>query len=172
MLGCDWLWCRAWIVITAEQLLAAVDKPADIFRLPPSQLQRLDGIGPAKARAISDLHGDELVAAERAAAQAAGVRIITRDDAAYPRALRLLSDPPLALWIRGEMLEQDQIALSVVGPRRPTAAGHRHTRRFCRVSRSNITVVSGLARGIDTVAHESALAVRRPNHWRHWLWPE
>jgi DNA processing protein len=144
---------------TAEQLLAEVAHPAEVFSFSPSQLQRLDGIGPAKARAISDPHGDELVQAERAAAAAAGVQIVTRDDADYPRALRLLPDPPLALWIRGTLEARDQIALSVVGPRRPTAAGHRHTRRFCQgFARSGITVVSGLARGIDTVAHEAALA--------------
>ena len=148
---------RSWLgPRTAEQLLAAVDHPAEIFRLPPSQLQRLDGIGPAKARAISGPHGDEL--APPNALLPSPVRIITRNDPAYPE--------PYACWptsfgvVAARRTDRARSNSPLVRPRRLTVAGHRHTRRFCQgFARSGITVVSGLARGIDTVAHESVLNI-------------
>ena len=146
--------------ITAQYLLDNVDKPQDIFQLNMRQLQAVDGIGPQRAKAICAPTGPDDVATERARAAAAGVRIITREEADYPKAFRLLNDPPLALWLRGEIADRDRLALSIVGPRRPSAYGHRQARRLTLgVARQGITIVSGLARGIDTVAHESSLEV-------------
>ena len=137
-----------------------VENPAEIFELPLDSLRRLDGIGGERARRLVDPRGEEMVATERARCHAAGVRIITLADDDYPKALRELTDPPIALWLRGELKERDRLAVSVIGPRKPSAAGHRQARLLSiGLARLGATVVSGLARGIDTVAHDAALTV-------------
>jgi DNA processing protein len=145
--------------ITATKLLAACDDPAEIFRWPMQRLTEVDGIGSERARRICDPRGDDAVATERAQCHAAGVRIITRNEADYPIAFTRLSDPPLAVWIRGTIEARDALGVAVVGPRRPTAYGHRVAHRFSTgLARLGTCLISGLARGIDTVAHEAALA--------------
>jgi DNA processing protein len=145
--------------LTATTLLAAVTEPAEIFDLGMERLQRLDGIGPKRARAICDPAGRE--AAERARCAQLGVTLITRDDPAYPEAFTRLHDAPLALWLRGELQRRDQLAVAVVGPRRPSAYGHRQADRLAGgLARLGATVVSGLARGVDTIAHEAALKAK------------
>lgn len=145
--------------ITAYKLLAAVADPREIFSLPMSQLQRIDGIGGERARRIADPRGEEGVAAERARCHQLGLRLLTVDDPDYPQDLRVLADPPLALWIRGELQPRDRVAIAVVGPRSPSAYGHRQARRLALgLARGGACIISGLARGIDTVAHEAALA--------------
>ena len=145
--------------ITATKLIAACTDPAEIFRWPMQRLTEIDGIGAERARRICDPRGEDAVATERAKCHAAGVRIITRDDPDYPLAFTRLSDPPLAVWMRGTVEARDALGVAVVGPRRPTAYGHRVAHRFSTgLARLGTCLISGLARGIDTVAHEAALA--------------
>lgn len=145
--------------ITAEKLVAQVDHPAEIFSWSMERIQSIDGIGGERARRICDPRGAEQVANERARAHAAGVRIITRVDDGYPQAFTELSDPPLAIWMRGTFEPRDRLGLAVVGPRRPSAYGHRQAHRLgSALSRLGTCLISGLARGIDTVAHEAAVA--------------
>jgi DNA processing protein len=144
--------------ITAHKLLAQAEDPAAIFGWSMDRLQTIDGVGGERARRICDPRGDEAVAIERAACGAAGVRILTRDQPDYPQALTRLGDPPLAVWLTGELQPRDGLAVAVVGPRRPSAYAHRQARRLALgLARLGVTIVSGLARGIDTVAHEAAL---------------
>lgn len=145
--------------ITAEKLVAQVDHPAEIFTWSMERLQAVDGIGGERARRICDPRGSEQIATERARAHAAGVRILTRVDDGYPQAFLELSDPPLAIWIKGALEPRDRLGLAVVGPRRPSAYGHRQAHRLgSALARLGTCLISGLARGIDTVAHEAALA--------------
>jgi DNA processing protein len=145
--------------IAATRLVAAAGSAADVFRMGMGALMAVDGVGGDRARRICDPRGDERVAEERAACHAAGVRIITRGQEGYPRALEELHDPPLALWLRGELLPRDRLAVAVVGPRRPSAYGHRQAHRLASgLARVGACVVSGLGRGVDTVAHEAAIA--------------
>jgi len=84
------------------------------------------------------------------------VRLLTLWDDAYPELLRVLHDPPAILYLRGDLT--DEPVLAVVGARRASEAGRRLTGELCReLASRGITIVSGLARGIDTAAHEGAL---------------
>jgi DNA processing protein len=88
----------------------------------------------------------------------AGARIITWDDAAYPPRLRHIYNPPFVLYVLGEMVPEDEWALAVVGTRRMSAYGRQATRVLVDgLARGGVTVVSGLARGIDAQAHLAAL---------------
>ena len=146
--------------VTIERLLAVVQHPAEIFSLSMDRLQSIDGVGAERARKLCDPRGADRVAHERARCHAAGVRIMTRRDPDYPRELTNLHDPPVALWLTGALQPRDRLAIAVVGPRRPTAYAHRQAQRLtASLARLGACVVSGLARGIDTVAHEAALSV-------------
>ncbi|MDH7485018.1 MAG: DNA-processing protein DprA [Anaerolineae bacterium] len=90
--------------------------------------------------------------------QRAGVQLLTWDDEAYPRHLRNIYDPPPLLYVRGELRPEDEWAVALVGTRRATVYGKEATRQLAGgLARSGITIVSGLARGIDAQAHRSAL---------------
>jgi DNA processing protein len=115
--------------------------------LPPGLLRRLQDPGAARAaeREIRD-------------ARARGYRLIAFAAPHYPELLRHLPDPPLVLRVWGELRRDDQLAVAVVGTRRATAYGRRQAARFTReLAGAGLVIVSGLARGIDGIAHEEAL---------------
>jgi DNA processing protein len=96
---------------------------------------------------------------ERALAQAAvtGIRAVAPESLEFPAALREIPDPPLLVWLRGELPAGP--ALAIVGSRRPSARGVTCARSFAaELSRAGVAIVSGLAYGIDAAAHEGALA--------------
>jgi len=96
--------------------------------------------------------------AERERAQAEGVRLISKDDPAYPPLLAQTMHPPFLLYTRGTLIENDRWALAVVGTRQPSAYGKEVTRKLVTgLVAAGITIVSGLALGIDAVAHAAAL---------------
>jgi DNA processing protein len=88
----------------------------------------------------------------------AGAQAITWDDPAYPRLLREVPDPPPVLFVKGALDEADQWAVSIVGTRQATVYGREVTEMLAgELARRGITIVSGLARGIDAYAHQAAL---------------
>ena len=88
----------------------------------------------------------------------AGVKIVTYLDEDYPLVLRQIFSPPLVLYFRGEYIAEDQLALAVVGSRRPSIYGKMTAEKLSgELARRNITVISGLARGIDSCAHRGTL---------------
>lgn len=88
----------------------------------------------------------------------AGVRLLQLEDAEYPQILKRIEDPPPLLYMRGEFNELDDLAIAVVGGRSASYYGTSQAARFARdFAARRVTVVSGLARGIDTAAHKAAL---------------
>jgi DNA processing protein len=103
-----------------------------------------------------DLRAAVLAEDERAAA--VGADLVTVLDPAYPRTLRLIFNLPPFLYVRGRLLERDLRSVAVVGTRKPTEDGLERATRMARLLvDAGVTVVSGLARGIDTAAHEATL---------------
>ena len=88
----------------------------------------------------------------------AGVRALARTDPAYPSLLREIDDAPPVLYVRGLFTHEDDQSVAVVGTRRATAYGRQATADLARgLATGGVTVVSGLARGVDTIAHRTAL---------------
>jgi DNA processing protein len=82
-------------------------------------------------------------------------------DSAYPMRLKMIADPPPLLYITGTLTEQDELAMAIVGARRATAAGRAMTEELSHeLAGAGITVVSGLARGVDAAAHQGALSAQ------------
>lgn len=127
-----------------------------------SQLARVEGISAASARRIAAARQDEArLEQELALAQRHGIAIVTLGDAGYPKALRSISDPPLALYVKGTLLPGDETAVSVVGARRASLYGLQCAERLgYDLALRGVTVVSGLARGIDAAAHRGALRAK------------
>ena len=90
--------------------------------------------------------------------EAQGIKILTWEDEAYPQRLKEIEQPPPVLYIRGQYLPDDLFAVAIVGTRRVTAYGRQITEELAAYLASNgITVISGLARGVDGIAHQTAL---------------
>lgn len=88
------------------------------------------------------------------------IKILTLLDKTYPEKLKEIFDPPPVLYIKGELKPEDNLALAVVGTRRITNYGREVTEILVReLASSGLTIVSGLARGVDSLAHKTALEV-------------
>ena len=143
-----------------NQLLGVLGGPEHILTADTKTLRRVAGIGPELAGRIAGWRGDVDLDAEKQLAERAGVAIVTREDADYPSALHELRDPPLCLYVRGELnaLRSMNHAVAIVGSRRTTRYGVRMARHLSSgAAFAGWTVVAGLARGIDSVAHQAAL---------------
>lgn len=96
--------------------------------------------------------------AEMARLEKAGVQVVTWQSSDYPESLRNIYHPPPVLYLRGSLSPADEWAVSVVGTRRATVYGKEAARHIAgELTRAGVTVISGLARGIDTAAHQAAL---------------
>jgi DNA processing protein len=117
------------------------------------------GLPSGEARSILRERERRPVEAEKERASTAGVQIVTSHDADYPPPLRELRGAPPVLYVRGTLVrELDSPAIGVVGTRRPTPYGRGVAHRLGRaLARAGITVVSGLARGVDGAAHRGVL---------------
>ena len=132
-----------------------------IFSASAKELQQVDGVGPALASAIISQRDRINPAAEEDKAHKRGVTIVTPLDAAYPAALLTIHDPPLALYVRGNLRAGDAQSIAVVGTRHPTHYGVECARKLSfGMAKSGLCVISGLALGIDTAAHEGALRAK------------
>ena len=121
-------------------------------------LQRVSGIGPNTADAIRRLDPEQALEEQEQRVAKCGARWISAWDDGYPALLQELYDPPPYLWMRGEVLETDEKSVAIVGTRRATEYGKRVAYQFAvELARNGWTVISGLAYGIDTAAHEGAL---------------
>ncbi|MCD6574433.1 DNA-processing protein DprA [Candidatus Aerophobetes bacterium] len=90
--------------------------------------------------------------------QELNIKLITFEDSFYPPNLKTIFDPPFLIYLRGELKREDEKAVALVGTRRATNYGKIVAKRLAReLARAGLTVVSGMARGIDTYAHEGAL---------------
>ena len=102
---------------------------------------------------------EAVAAAELTAGRRAGARLIRFDDADYPQALRELEDAPPVLWLRGETAALTRPMIAVIGARNASALGMRMAHGMAvGLAEAGVTVTAGLARGIDTAAHEATVA--------------
>jgi len=145
-----------------------VRKMLDFFGSAPAilsagkdQLLRVDGLGPKSADIVCQWEDHVDLSTELREAQQRGIQLITQQDDNYPSPLRNAYDPPLALYIWGELLERDKHSIAIVGSRRHSHYGQQSARQLSfQLASSGMTVISGLARGIDTFAHEGAIAAK------------
>jgi DNA processing protein len=144
--------------VGVRSLVARLGSAAAIFEADRAALCTADGIGPKVADAIVRQRRELRVEDELELAERHGCRLVAQLDPEYPAALREIHDPPLALYVRGELHSRDCHAIAVVGTRRASLYGIDCARKLAhQLAQAGFTILSGLARGIDTAAHQGAL---------------
>ncbi|MCS7229190.1 MAG: DNA-processing protein DprA [Candidatus Kryptonium sp.] len=131
-----------------------------IFKAPLTELVKVEGIDKGLAKRIIEMRNQnsKFIDEQLSKAEKVGTRILTLWDSDYPDLLRKIYDPPVVLFVRGNLIEKDKYSIAIVGTRTPTPYGKIICERFAvELTKINLTIISGFARGIDTIAHTSAL---------------
>lgn len=144
--------------VSFKKITARFADPAAVFRASAAELAEIEGLHRELIHSIANFNDWAEIDKEIQRARAAGVKMIPFSDAAYPASLRAIADPPPLLYVKGELRDNDSRAIAIVGSRSASDYGRRIARDLARgLASFGFTVVSGMARGIDGMAHESAL---------------
>jgi len=147
--------------IKVRALIDVLESPQAVFEVKENALLRVHGIGQKLCSSILSQRGEINPQVEVERAAELGIRILTPLDSEYPEALKAIHDPPLALYVLGSFLPGDSHSLGMVGSRKATHYGLNVADRLAyQLAQTGFTVVSGLARGIDTAAHQGALKAK------------
>lgn len=139
-------------------LLQTAGHPQDIFRMSGRELEAIDGIGPTIAGEILKFNQWDQVDRIIEDADGIGAQIITYEHEAYPRLLKEIFDPPILLWVKGDPGVLETSGIAIIGTRKASRYGLKVAEHFTRVLvEKGLTIVSGLAYGIDASAHQTAL---------------
>jgi len=143
--------------IRLNKLLEYFGTPENILNAPLERLSKVYGIGKNISSGIKSI-GQKNIDKEFEAAKKLDIRIISQDDADYPLNLKNIFDPPIVLYVKGKLREEDNLSIAIVGSRHASYYGLSSAERFAQgLSAWGFTIVSGMARGIDTYAHKGAL---------------
>jgi DNA processing protein len=147
--------------VRVRKLLRFFETPERILTAKVAEILQVDGFGRAQAEALAAWETEVDLALELQRIQSRGLTILTQEDDLYPPLLKTIHDPPLVLYVWGELQKRDHHAIGVVGSRHATMYGMNAAKKMSfQIAYSGYTVISGLARGIDTAAHEAALAAK------------
>ncbi len=140
-------------------LVAHFETPGEVLEASPLELIHVTGIDKKLASNIAHRQQDEEFADDQIKrVNKLGARIVTIWDKDYPELLKKIYDPPVLIYVLGGFSSKDRQAIAIVGTRKPSLYGEQVTESFSQeLSHLGITIVSGLARGIDTVAHTATL---------------
>lgn len=145
--------------VLGRRILERFGSPAAVAAASAAQLSEIEGISQAGAAAFIRSFDLDAAARELDRALAAGFEVLTLVEHGYPATLAALSDAPLVLHVRGALAGRDAAAVAIVGTRGASKYGREVGRRLAAdLAGAGVTVVSGMALGIDTAAHEGALA--------------
>jgi len=144
--------------LTRQALLERFGSAQAVLAAAPSQLRDVPGVGTALARKIVAANEDIDAEQELRLCRERGVTIVADTDPAYPRLLHEIHSPPSFLFVHGELKQEDALAVGIVGTRHATSYGRQQAERLAAgLARAGLTIVSGLARGIDAAAHRAAI---------------
>jgi len=144
--------------VTVRALLELFPQPEQILAADLFALRQVPGLSLAQVDALRASRDPSASRPEVEALLAQGITLLAWDDPQYPERLRQLPDPPFLLYCRGRLTEADRAAVAMVGCRNPDAYGEAMAKRIASgLARAGVTVVSGMARGIDSMAQQAAL---------------
>ncbi|MBE9536039.1 MAG: DNA-protecting protein DprA [Proteobacteria bacterium] len=142
----------------AGRLVRRFTSPRQVFSASTDALVSVSGISNRIAANISGFSQWEKIDGELEKAGRLGIDIVSREDSRYPRNLLNIPSPPPLLYIKGEFAAEDELALAIVGSRSASRYGIEAARKFSeRLVKGGVTIISGMARGVDTIAHLAAL---------------
>lgn len=143
--------------VTYRELLERFGTPQAALQAPMPALIAA-GVHPVVAHAITEFDQWKAVNLEINKIKQKGVRIVTRNDSEYPMNLTHVHDPPPFLYVRGGFIPADRVAIAIVGSRAASTYGRTMAKELARgLAERGVTIVSGLARGVDAEAHRTTL---------------
>jgi DNA processing protein len=147
--------------VRLRKLLRVFETPQQVLAARGAALRAVEGVGAEVAEQITNWESLVDLSAELQRICDFGAEVITAESPLYPRQLREIHSPPIVLYVWGEVTERDQHAIGVIGSRRTTHYGSESAKKLSyQLAYAGLTVISGLARGIDTAAHQGALAAK------------
>src|SRR2546430_12429079 len=147
--------------VRLRKLLQVFKEPPAILASKRTELRKVEGIGGEVADQISNWESIVDLPAELKRVKEFGATVITQNSPSYPKSLREIHAPPIVLYVWGELQERDHHAIGIIGARRTTHYGTESAKKLAyQLAYAGLTVISGLARGINTAAHQGALAAK------------
>src|SRR3989475_4623103 len=147
--------------VRLRKLLQVFGTPERVLTAKRSELRAVEGIGGEVADQIAAWQSTLDLAAELNRIRDFGATVITQESPSYPKSLREIHAPPIVLYVWGDLQERDNHAIGIIGARRTTHYGTESAKKLSyQLAYAGLTVISGLARGIDTAAHQGALAAK------------
>ncbi|MDD8017918.1 MAG: DNA-processing protein DprA [Bacteroidota bacterium] len=142
-----------------RSLITHFSSAKEVLQASPRNLVRVEGIDKKLASFIAHYKdGESFVEEQLSRLNKVNGRIITLWDEDYPPLLKKIYDPPVILFVRGMIKKDDQYSVAIVGTRNPTQYGKLAAEKFAKeLSTKGVCIISGLARGVDTIAHTAAL---------------
>ncbi len=145
--------------VRVRRLLEVFGSPERILTAKAREVLGVEGFGAELAETVAGWESRVDLSRELRRIKEEELTLITLEDALYPKLLKRIYDPPTVLYVRGQLTERDHNALAIVGSRHSTQYGLATSKKLAfQLAYAGYTVISGLARGIDTAAHEGALA--------------
>ena len=142
-----------------KRLIDAFASPEAVFSAAPLKLKDVEGINDKIIRELKDFRPDDKkIRNELTKIKDSDIRFITLTNNAYPQNLKSIYDPPPYLYVKGDLKNEDRLSVAIIGSRSATNYGRQITETISKeLSSLGITIVSGMARGIDSFAHQSAI---------------
>lgn len=141
-----------------RNLLSTFNSPDEVLQAPLQKLLQIQGIDKKIATNIKNGINQDFINKQLDQLKKLEIDILSYWDDNYPESLKKIYDPPAFLFIKGSILPQDNLSLGIVGSRVPSHYGKSVTEQFSKeLSEMKFTIISGMARGIDTIAHKAAL---------------
>jgi len=148
--------------VTFRKLVRVLGSPEMVLAAPRNRLMEVPDITPRTADGIAEARDDPWADEELKRARERGIGLLTFDNPLYPRALLSTYDPPVVIYVHGDLRAEDALSVAIVGSRHCSHYGRGQAEKLAAgLASAGFTVVSGLARGIDTAAHNGALSVAR-----------
>lgn len=144
--------------VLTKNLFNRFQNPEDIFKAPKKELLIVEGIKDKNVESIKSFKDWEIVEKELAKIEKWGIKLLPLNDPEYPGSLMQIYNPPPILYMSGEILPQDKLSIAIVGSRIPNRYGRTMAESLSgELASMGVTIVSGLARGIDSIAQSEAL---------------
>ncbi len=147
--------------VRIRRLLQAFGTPERVLTAKVSEIIGVEGFGRVQAEALAAWESQIKLDEELKKIRDRDLTLLTQEDELYPPLLRQIYDAPILLYVWGQLTKRDHQAIGIVGSRHATMYGMNATKKMSfQIAYAGYTVISGLARGIDTAAHEAALAAK------------
>lgn len=144
-----------------HRLINHFHSPDAVFQTSLNQLMQVEGVGENLAETITSFDVDKAIQQEKKLIALNNVSILTFQDDNYPENLKKIYDPPPVLYMKGNLAKSDIVAVAIVGTRTPSRYGKLVTEKVSsQLAERGVTIISGMASGIDSIAHRAAILVK------------